>query len=126
MRTIYIAFDDTEFNDEKVCLEYEATLREREAVMLADMRAFDSEGKELKEHIKEILDRVNYVHFSSERAFDIFNKVNDEEGYDPVNKYCEFTEGDVYIYDEGEWISTTEQIEKYKDILNKFSQMEGK
>lgn len=68
MRTIYIAFDDTEFDNEKVCLEYEATLREREAVMLADMRAFDSEGKKL-EDIQEILDRANYIHFSSERSF---------------------------------------------------------
>lgn len=30
MRTIYIAFDDTEFDNEKACLEYEAILREIE------------------------------------------------------------------------------------------------
>lgn len=119
MRTIYIAFDDTEFDNEKVCLEYEATLREREVVMLADMDAFDSDGKKL-EHIQEILERANYVHFSSERAFNIFNKINTEEGYEPVDKYCKFAANDVYVYDGDEWVSTIEQLGEYLSILERF------
>lgn len=119
MKTIYIAFDDTEFDNEKVCLEYEATLREREAVMLADMDAFDSEGRKL-EHIQEILERANYVHFSSERAFNIFNKINTEEGYEPVDKYCKFAANDVYVYDGDEWVSTIEQLGEYLSILERF------
>lgn len=119
MRTIYIAFDDTEFDNEKVCLEYEATLREREAVMLADMRAFDSEGRKL-EYIQEILERAHYVHFSSERAFNIFNKINTEEGYEPVDKYCKFAANDVYVYDGDEWVSTIEQLGGCLSILGRF------
>lgn len=118
MRTIYIAFDDTEFDNEKVCLEYEATLREREVVMLADMDAFDSDGKKL-EHIQEILERANYVHFSSERAFNIFNKVSIEEGYEPVDKHCKFAVDDVYVYG-GDWVSTLEQLGEYLSILERF------
>lgn len=119
MRTIYIAFDDTEFDNEKACLEYEAILREREVMMLADMHAFDSKGKKL-EDIQEILDRANYIHFSSERSFNMFNKVSIEEGYDPVDKYCKFAADDVYVCDGDEWVSTIEQMGECLSILERF------
>ena len=80
-KTIYVAFDGKEFEDEYDCREYE--LSENAKNIDDDLLMYDENGKQM--FITQFdydYNRIDYVIFKSKQAYDCFTLSMD---------YCEYT-----------------------------------
>lgn len=130
MKTIYIADDGTEFEDEDECLEYEKLQSEKMQKMLSEIHAFTEKEHEIKVgngpreyDIENMLMEVIYVTFDSDEARHFFDEQQEYYGYRPIHEFTSCKDGDVFIYKDGadEWESAMEMIDHYSTILNKFA-----
>ena len=117
MKTIYIADDGKEFEDENECLEYENLKSEKTKNFLNAIHAFDEGGQEIKidlNNISSVYDIENmirktiYVTFDSLEARMFFDKQQEYFGYKPIHECVdhEYENDDVFIYNSNdEWES---------------------
>ena len=117
IETTYYADDGTEFDNEAECLEYENKLKHAlDGVIFFDenMDLCGDLDTAAREGIIAVIKDV-------ERAKDAFNWIEKEYGYEKA--CCEFTVGDVLVYDENHdgWYNFTKKLvekqELYHDIL---------
>lgn len=132
MKTIYIADDGKEFEDENECLDYENLKSKKTKNFLNAIHAFDEGGQEIKidfNNISSVYDIENmirktmYVTFDSLEARMFFDEQQEYFGYKSIHECVdhEYENDDVFIYNSNdEWESAKEIVKKYQDIITKF------
>lgn len=117
IKTTYIAFDDTEFDTEEECLEYESNANPEGAV-----RFFNAQGEELfdKEPC-ELFEASYYIYIvDEEKATAFLDWLMYYSGYTIPG---EIKTGCIYVYDEdeGDYYDLTERVDDLTKKLNTIS-----
>ena len=112
----YFADDDTEFDTEEECLEYERTFKDQ----IAAVRFFDDDYNELSdlEHIESygvymyIVDRG--------KAELLFNRLGEYISFDSPDFVV--SNRDVLMWQDDGWVSIRNRIEELQNVANKITQ----
>lgn len=127
-KTIYIAVDGQEFDDEEDCLEHEFSLKDCSGIILAD-----SNKKRIPFKYDTDLERVAYIIVKTKESADILQDSCDRQSVvSPWNCYKDGNEpsAGAYFWDDNSysWISyedwksdMLEQIQKKEEIFSKIS-----
>ena len=117
-KTIYIAFDGKEFEDEYDCREYE--LSENAKNIGDDLLMYDENGKQMFITQSDCnYNRIDYVIFKSKPAYDCFALWMDYYGYTCPNEE-EVKSNNYkcsYYYDY--------EYDKWRDINNKIAELQS-
>lgn len=97
MRTIYIADDGKEFDDQYKCEHYEWMLNHTH---LNDIKCYDKDNNELKDIMEE--DTYNYCHKIIVPTNEAAKELNDLANYTGYCYYSHITETGTWIYEEKE------------------------
>lgn len=84
-KIIFIADDGAEFEDEDECLNYEKTLGFD--YIKDDITFWDDQFKKLNIENPNLIDETFYVKIDSEKAYNWFNNLLWEEGFETLDKY---------------------------------------
>jgi hypothetical protein len=129
MKTIYIADDGKEFEDEDECLEYEKIEKMKAQNVINEIHAFDDNFKEI--NIKDYLESYNlcgmlrhiyHVKFDSLNAATYFDTLLNDYNDVRISKDNEL-KADIYTYNDmtNSWESATERLAQYQEIIDKFA-----
>ena len=119
-KTIYIAFDGKEFDDEDDCREYELNTKLKD--IGDDLLLYDKNGKKIEKIDNQLLaESIDYIVVKSEKAYEYFVEQMDYFGLNypdyynsPICSYC-------YDYDENEWINIEDRVQCLQLEIDKLS-----
>ena len=119
-KTIYIAFDGKEFDNEYDCREYELNTKLKD--IGDDLLLYDKNGKKIEKIDNQLLaESIDYIVVKSEKAYEYFVEQMDYFGLNypdyynsPICSYC-------YDYDENEWINIEDRIQCLQLEIDKLS-----
>ena len=119
-KTIYIAFDDKEFDNEYDCREYELNTKLKD--IGDDLLLYDKNGKKIEKIDNQLLaESIDYIVVKSEKAYEYFVEQMDYFGLNypdyynsPICSYC-------YDYDENEWINIEDRVQCLQLEIDKLS-----
>ena len=119
-KTIYIAFDDKQFDNEYDCREYELNTKLKD--IGDDLLLYDKNGKIIEKIDNQLLaESIDYIVVKSEKAYEYFVEQMDYFGLNypdyynsPICSYC-------YDYDENEWINIEERVQCLQLEIDKLS-----
>ena len=119
-KTIYIAFDDKQFDNEYDCREYELNTKLKD--IGDDLLLYDKNGKKIEKIDNQLLaESIDYIVVKSEKAYEYFVEQMDYFGLNypdyynsPICSYC-------YDYDENEWINIEDRVQCLQLEIGKLS-----
>lgn len=119
-KTIYIAFDDKQFDNEYDCREYELNTKLKD--IGDDLLLYDKNGKKIEKIDNQLLaESIDYIVVKSEKAYEYFVEQMDYFGLNypdyynsPICSYC-------YDYDENEWINIEDRVQCLQLEIDKLS-----
>ena len=119
-KTIYVAFDDKEFDNEYDCREYELNTKLKD--IGDDLLLYDKNGKKIEKIDNQLLaESIDYIVVKSEKAYEYFVEQMDYFGLNypdyynsPICSYC-------YDYDENEWINIEDRVQCLQLEIDKLS-----
>ena len=119
-KTIYIAFDDKQFDNEYDCREYELNTKLKD--IGDDLLLYDKNGKKIEKIDNQLLaESIDYIIVKSEKAYEYFVEQMDYFGLNypdyynsPICSYC-------YDYDENEWINIEDRVQCLQLEIDKLS-----
>ena len=119
-KTIYIAFDDKQFDNEYDCREYELNTKLKD--IDDDLLLYDKNGKKIEKIDNQLLaESIDYIVVKSEKAYEYFVEQMDYFGLNypdyynsPICSYC-------YDYDENEWINIEDRVQCLQLEIDKLS-----
>ena len=119
-KTIYIAFDDKQFDNEYDCREYELNTKLKD--IGDDLLLYDKNGKIIEKIDNQLLaESIDYIVVKSEKAYEYFVEQMDYFGLNypdyynsPICSYC-------YDYDENEWINIEDRVQCLQLEIDKLS-----
>ena len=119
-KTIYVAFDGKEFDDEGDCREYELNTKLKD--IGDDLLLYDKNGKKIEKIDNQLLaESIDYIVVKSEKAYEYFVEQMDYFGLNypdyynsPICSYC-------YDYDENEWINIEDRVQCLQLEIDKLS-----
>ena len=119
-KTIYIAFDGKEFDNEYDCREYELNTKLKD--IGDDLLLYDKNGKKIEKIDNQLLaESIDYIVVKSEKAYEYFVEQMDYFGLNypdyynsPICSYC-------YDYDENEWINIEDRVQCLQLEIDKLS-----
>ena len=119
-KTIYIAFDDKQFDNEYDCREYELNTKLKD--IGDDLLLYDKNKKKIEKIDNQLLaESIDYIVVKSEKAYEYFVEQMDYFGLNypdyynsPICSYC-------YDYDENEWINIEDRVQCLQLEIDKLS-----
>ena len=119
-KTVYIAFDGKEFDNEYDCREYELNTKLKD--IGDDLLLYDKNGKKIEKIDNQLLaESIDYIVVKSEKAYEYFVEQMDYFGLNypdyynsPICSYC-------YDYDENEWINIEDRVQCLQLEIDKLS-----
>ena len=119
-KTIYITFDDKQFDNEYDCREYELNTKLKD--IGDDLLLYDKNGKKIEKIDNQLLaESIDYIIVKSEKAYEYFVEQMDYFGLNypdyynsPICSYC-------YDYDENEWINIEDRVQCLQLEIDKLS-----
>ena len=119
-KTVYIAFDDKQFDNEYDCREYELNTKLKD--IGDDLLLYDKNGKKIEKIDNQLLAQsIDYIVVKSEKAYEYFVEQMDYFGLNypdyynsPICSYC-------YDYDENEWINIEDRVQCLQLEIDKLS-----
>ena len=119
-KTIYIAFDDKQFDNEYDCREYELNTKLKD--IGDDLLLYDKNGKKIEKIDNQLLaESIDYIIVKSEKAYEYFVEQMDYFGLNypdyynsPICSYC-------YDYDENEWTNIEDRVQCLQLEIDKLS-----
>ena len=119
-KTIYIAFDGKQFDNEYDCREYELNTKLKD--IGEDLLLYDKNGKKIEKIDNQLLaESIDYIVVKSEKAYEYFVEQMDYFGLNypdyynsPICSYC-------YDYDENEWINIEDRVQCLQLEIDKLS-----
>ena len=119
-KTIYIAFEGKEFDNEYDCREYELNTKLKD--IGDDLLLYDKNGKKIEKIDNQLLaESIDYIIVKSEKAYEYFVEQMDYLGLNypdyynsPICSYC-------YDYDENEWINIEDRVQCLQLEIDKLS-----
>lgn len=123
-KTIYVAFDGKEFDDEGNCREYE--LSENGKNVGNDLLTYDKNGKQMFVSQADChCERIDYVVFKSKPAYDYFAQLMDGCGLSCPNeieaKDSNYKCSYYYDYKYDEWRNINNKIEELQSQIDNLS-----
>ena len=121
-KTVYIAFDDKEFDDYNECERYE--IKELQNKYGKDLLVYDENGKLIALDNDYWLSHSSaYIICKSEKALNYLNKIFDYNGVNNVDYDGNFPASFYYDFTTYEWKEIKSRIKELQDeidILNKY------
>ena len=115
----YFADDDTEFDTEEECLEYERTFKDQ----IAAVRFFDDDYDELSD-LERIESYGVYMYIvDRDKAELLFNRLGEYISFDQPD--FGVSNGDVLMWQDDGWVSIRNRIEELQNVANKITQKVG-
>ena len=119
-KTIYIAFDGKEFEDEYDCREYELNTKLKD--IGDDLLLYDKNGKKIEKIDNQLLaESIDYIVVKSEKAYEYFVEQMDYFGLNYPDYYnspiCSYYDD----YDENEWINIEDRVQCLQLEIDKLS-----
>ncbi len=114
MKTIYVADDGKQFDNEYECENYEF----QKSINTSSLIALDLDKKIIKLNETNIED-CYYVKISTEKDLKIFNKLSDYAGVSLANSVGEF----YYDLNSYTWKNLNEEIEDLKERINRLKKV---
>lgn len=119
-KTIYIAFDGKEFNDEGDCREYELNTKLKD--IGDDLLLYDKNGKKIEKIDNQLLaESIDYIVVKSEKAYEYFVEQMDYFGLNYPDYYNSPICSYYYDYDENEWINIEDRVQCLQLEIDKLS-----
>ena len=127
----YYAFDDTEFDTEEKCLEYERNVKLRyEAVLLLDehLRPIDMSSKRGLDDLEDAINESYYIKIlDAKTAEKLFYWIRISVDMNMDGFPDEFSDGMWLAYDDdnGVWFDPVACMKHYADIVDKLNEVSG-
>ena len=119
-KTIYIAFDDKQFDNEYDCREYELNTKIKDND--DDLLLYDKNGKKIEKIDNQLLaESINYIVVKSEKAYEYFVEQMDYFGLNYPDYYNSPICSYYYDYDENEWINIEDRVQCLQLEIDKLS-----
>ena len=119
-KTIYIAFDGKEFDDEGDCREYELNTKLKD--IGDDLLLYDKNGKKIEKIDNQLLaESIDYIVVKSEKAYEYFVEQMDYFGLNYPDYYNSPICSYYYDYDENEWINIEDRVQCLQLEIDKLS-----
>lgn len=119
-KTIYVAFDDKEFDDEGDCREYELNTKLKD--IGDDLLLYDKNGKKIEKIDNQLLaESIDYIVVKSEKAYEYFVEQMDYFGLNYPDYYNSPICSYYYDYDENEWINIEDRVQCLQLEIDKLS-----
>lgn len=119
-KTIYVAFDGKEFDDEGDCREYELNTKLKD--IGDDLLLYDKNGKKIEKIDNQLLaESIDYIVIKSEKAYEYFVEQMDYFGLNYPDYYNSPICSYYYDYDENEWINIEDRVQCLQLEIDKLS-----
>ena len=119
-KTIYIAFDDKQFDNEYDCREYELNTKFKDVG--DDLLLYDKNGKKIEKIDNQLLaESIDYIVVKSEKAYEYFVEQMDYFGLNYPDYYNSPICSYYYDYDENEWINIEDRVQCLQLEIDKLS-----
>ena len=119
-KTIYIAFNGKEFDDEGDCREYELNTKLKD--IGDDLLLYDKNGKKIEKIDNQLLaESIDYIVVKSEKAYEYFVEQMDYFGLNYPDYYNSPICSYYYDYDENEWINIEDRVQCLQLEIDKLS-----
>ena len=119
-KTIYVAFDGKEFDDEDDCREYELNTKLKDVG--DDLLLYDKNGKKIEKIDNQLLaESIDYIVIKSEKAYEYFVEQMDYFGLNYPDFYDSPICSYYYDYDENEWINIEDRVQCLQLEIDKLS-----
>ena len=119
-KTIYVAFDDKEFDNEYDCREYELNTKLKD--IGDDLLLYDKNGKKIEKIDNQLLaESIDYIVVKSEKAYEYFVEQMDYFGLNYPDYYNSPICSYYYDYDENEWINIEDRVQCLQLEIDKLS-----
>ena len=119
-KTIYVAFDGKEFDDEDDCREYELNTKLKDVG--DDLLLYDKNGKKIEKIDNQLLaESIDYIVIKSEKAYEYFVEQIDYFGLNYPDFYDSPICSYYYDYDENEWINIEDRVQCLQLEIDKLS-----
>ena len=119
-KTIYIAFDDKQFDNEYDCREYELNTKLKD--IGDDLLLYDKNGKKIEKIDNQLLaESIDYIVVKSEKAYEYFVEQMDYFGLNYPDYYNSPICSYYYDYDENEWINIEDRVQCLQLEIDKLS-----
>ena len=119
-KTIYVAFDGKEFDDEGDCREYELNTKLKD--IGDDLLLYDKNGKKIEKIDNQLLaESIDYIVIKSEKAYEYFVEQMDYIGLNYPDYYNSPICSYYYDYDENEWINIEDRVQCLQLEIDKLS-----
>ena len=119
-KTIYVAFDDKEFDNEYDCREYELNTKLKD--IGDDLLLYDKNGKKIEKIDNQLLAQsIDYIVVKSEKAYEYFVEQMDYFGLNYPDYYNSPICSYYYDYDEDEWINIEDRVQCLQLEIDKLS-----
>ena len=119
-KTVYIAFDDKEFDNEYDCREYELNTKLKD--IGDDLLLYDKNGKKIEKIDNQLLaESIDYIVVKSEKAYEYFVEQMDYFGLNYPDYYNSPICSYYYDYDENEWINIEDRVQCLQLEIDKLS-----
>lgn len=135
MKTIYVANDGEQFENEKECLDYEREVEKK--YNLSNVVILNQKGEILKARNRlecyNALEWAHYILVKSEKDYNKIKVVGKEAGYaDDFPDYNKKYEGQetIFVYDYmndlGQWVNLDDFLQKVKEDIMRAKHLFGK
>ena len=119
-KTVYIAFDGKEFDNEYDCREYELNTKLKD--IGDDLLLYDKNGKKIEKIDNQLLaESIDYIVVKSEKAYEYFVEQMDCFGLNYPDYYNSPICSYYYDYDENEWINIEDRVQCLQLEIDKLS-----
>ena len=119
-KTVYIAFDDKQFDNEYDCREYELNTKLKD--IGDDLLLYDKNGKKIEKIDNQLLaESIDYIVVKSEKAYEYFVEQMDYFGLNYPDYYNSPICSYYYDYDENEWINIEDRVQCLQLEIDKLS-----
>ena len=119
-KTVYIAFDGEEFDNEYDCREYELNTKLKD--IGDDLLLYDKNGKKIEKIDNQLLaESIDYIVVKSEKAYEYFVEQMDYFGLNYPDYYNSPICSYYYDYDENEWINIEDRVQCLQLEIDKLS-----
>ena len=119
-KTVYIAFDGKQFDDEGDCREYELNTKLKD--IGDDLLLYDKNGKKIEKIDNQLLaESIDYIVVKSEKAYEYFVEQMDYFGLNYPDYYNSPICSYYYDYDENEWINIEDRVQCLQLEIDKLS-----
>ena len=119
-KTVYIAFDNKQFDNEYDCREYELNTKLKD--IGDDLLLYDKNGKKIEKIDNQLLaESIDYIVVKSEKAYEYFVEQMDYFGLNYPDYYNSPICSYYYDYDENEWINIEDRVQCLQLEIDKLS-----